>query len=723
MAFFRTIIKRMSLCCLILAAIVAPLFFTWAAEALSSNANLSNLTISAGTLTPSFASDTVSYTDSVANTVTSVTVTPTAADAIATIKVNGTTVANGAASGLISLNVGSNIIRVRVTAQKGAPRTYTITVTRAKSSIADLSNLTISAGTLTPTFATGTLSYADSVANTVTSVTVTPTAADATAAIKVNGTTQASGAASGPISLIVGSNTISVVVTAQDGTTIKAYTITATRMGRLQITSTSLPEATQGVFYSYILAATGGDGNYTWSSTGLPGGLSINTSTGSITGTPSTAAGSPFSVAISVHDNSGSTATKNLSLTVHPQLTITTAGLPNATVGKFYWVFVTASDGLRPYRWSATGLPAGLSINTHTGLIIGRPSTTSGSPASVTIAVTDRNANTATRSFSLTVYPLQITTTGLPNAAQGVYYSATVTASGGLTPYTWSATGLPPGLSINASNGAITGRPSTTSGSSFTVTVKVIDANSINASRNLSLAVAGDNTPPSLSVDQPVDGSYVNTNIIAVSGAASDDGSGLAAVNVNGINAYVDNNGNFNCTVGGLTTGANTITVTATDNAGNSTTVSRTIRLATVTITDSSGQITGSFSGSNNVVNVTASGLDPHPAPNCYYVKYSDPDGGFTYVDSGILDNDGNLTSYCNLNQGSSSNAQPGTWTVDVHEDDSNGHIVAQVINATFEVEDSAIPEFPTPVAAILVLGMCAAGYAWFRKRYWERLA
>ncbi|MGD0153955.1 MAG: putative Ig domain-containing protein, partial [Thermacetogeniaceae bacterium] len=662
--------------------------------------------------------DTVSYTDNVANTVTSVTVTPTAADATATIKVNGTTVANGTASGPISLNVGSNIIKVRVNAHKGAPRTYTITVTRAKSSIADLSNLTISAGTLTPTFATGTLSYTDSVANSVTSVTVTPTAADTTATVRVNGAPVASGAASGPISLIVGSNTISVVVTAQDGTTIKAYTITATRMGRLQITSTSLPAATQGVFYSYILAATGGDGNYTWSATGLPGGLSINTSTGSITGTPSTATGSPFSVAISVHDNSGSTATKNLSLIVHPQLTITTAGLPNATVGKFYWVFVTASGGLRPYRWSATGLPAGLHINTHIGLITGWPSTTSGSPASVTITVTDKNGNTATRSFSLAVYPLQITTTSLPNAAQGVHYSATVSASGGLTPYTWSATGLPAGLSINASTGAITGTPSTTSGSPFTVTVKVTDANNINASRNLSLAVAGDNTPPSLSVDQPVDGSYVNTNSIAVSGTASDAGSGLAGVNVNGINAYVDNNGNFSCTVGGLTTGANTITVTATDNAGNSTTVSRTIRLATITITDNSGQVTGSFSGSNNVVNVTVSGLDPNLAPNYYYIEYKDP-GTFTYGDLGVW-NSGNLTSSYNLNQNI---GQPGTWTVDVHEDDSNGHIVAQVTSATFEVEDSAIPEFPTPVAAILVLGMCAAGYAWFRKRYGEKLA
>ena len=99
----------------------------------------------------------------------------------------------------------------------------------SSSTDATLSAFTISQGTLSPTFASGTTSYTASVANAVTSMTVTPTVNESHATIKVNGTTVVSGQASGSINLSVGSNTITTVVTAQDGTTKKTYTLTVTR--------------------------------------------------------------------------------------------------------------------------------------------------------------------------------------------------------------------------------------------------------------------------------------------------------------------------------------------------------------------------------------------------------------------------------------------------------------------------------------------------------------
>ena len=104
---------------------------------------------------------------------------------------------------------------------------------------ANLSNLTISAGTLTPAFASGTLSYTASVSNATTSITETPTVADATATVKVNGTAVVSGNPSGPISLAVGSNVITTVVTAQDGTTTRTYTVTVTRAATYTLTYTA----------------------------------------------------------------------------------------------------------------------------------------------------------------------------------------------------------------------------------------------------------------------------------------------------------------------------------------------------------------------------------------------------------------------------------------------------------------------------------------------------
>ncbi|OAQ38844.1 hypothetical protein A5893_12425 [Pedobacter psychrophilus] len=207
--------------------------------AVSANADLSALNLSSGILSPTFAAATIGYTASVSNATTSITVTPTKAEANATIKVNGTTVASAAASGAIALNVGSNTITTIVTAQNGTTKTYTVTVTRAASANADLSALDLSSGTLSPTFAAATIGYTASVANATISITLTPTKAEANATIEVNGTTVASAAASGAIALNVGSNTITTIVTAQNGTT-KTYALTVTRKDSQTITFDAL---------------------------------------------------------------------------------------------------------------------------------------------------------------------------------------------------------------------------------------------------------------------------------------------------------------------------------------------------------------------------------------------------------------------------------------------------------------------------------------------------
>jgi hypothetical protein len=103
---------------------------TFSVEIPSPDASLSNLSIDHGTLTPSFATSTLSYTDSVANDITSLTVTATTTDASATIKINGTNATSGIAFG-VSLGIGANPINVLVTAADTSTSTYTIAVTRA----------------------------------------------------------------------------------------------------------------------------------------------------------------------------------------------------------------------------------------------------------------------------------------------------------------------------------------------------------------------------------------------------------------------------------------------------------------------------------------------------------------------------------------------------------------------------------------------------------------
>ena len=93
--------------------------------------SLSSLTVSAGTLTPAFSSTTTSYSTSVSNSVSSITVTPVARSVNATITVNGRSVTSSQTSQAISLNVGSNTISIIAITPDGASKTYTITVNRA----------------------------------------------------------------------------------------------------------------------------------------------------------------------------------------------------------------------------------------------------------------------------------------------------------------------------------------------------------------------------------------------------------------------------------------------------------------------------------------------------------------------------------------------------------------------------------------------------------------
>ncbi|MCE9611554.1 MAG: cadherin-like beta sandwich domain-containing protein [Chthoniobacter sp.] len=196
---------------------------------LSDNANLANLTLSSGTLNPVFGSGTTNYTTSVPTSTTSVTVTPIVAQANATVKINNATVVSGHPSTPIALSFGPNTITTVVTAPDGVTtKSYTITVYRLLSTNANLSNLTLGSGTLSPDFSSGTTAYVST--TTGSGVTVTPVTSDTNATITVNGMAVTSGSVSGPITLNIGTNTITTVVTAQDGITTQTYTVTVTRV-------------------------------------------------------------------------------------------------------------------------------------------------------------------------------------------------------------------------------------------------------------------------------------------------------------------------------------------------------------------------------------------------------------------------------------------------------------------------------------------------------------
>jgi hypothetical protein len=195
------------------------------------DADLSGLSISSGSLSPTFDAATTSYSATVAYTVSSLDVTAVLSDAAAGLTIGGAGASSNVAK-TVALAIGSNNIDVVVTADgSSVTKTYTIAVTRtAASTDADLSALTLSSGSLSPSFSSGTNTYTANVAYAASSITMTATANDSGYnALTVNAVSTTSGAASAAISLSVGANAIPVVVTAEDGSTTNTYTVTVTR--------------------------------------------------------------------------------------------------------------------------------------------------------------------------------------------------------------------------------------------------------------------------------------------------------------------------------------------------------------------------------------------------------------------------------------------------------------------------------------------------------------
>jgi hypothetical protein len=272
-----------------------------------------------------------------------------------------------------------------------------------------------------------------------------------------------------------------------------------TKYQPLVIAKASPPSGNVGVAYGITFTATGGLVPYTWSiSAGtLPTGLTLNASTGAVSGTPTSAA--TFNFTLQCTDSQTPTqavATQNFKITINatPTLSITTKTLTAATVNFAYSATLAATGGVQPYKWTVTSgtLPAGLTLSS-TGVISGIPTVVGSSTFTVQVADSQATPATATQILTLAVNvlgKLQITTTTLTAATDGVAYNATLTATGGITPYTWTITSgtLPTGLTLSTS-GVISGTPTQTGSFTFTVQVQDSETTPQTATQSLTLVV------------------------------------------------------------------------------------------------------------------------------------------------------------------------------------------------------------------------------------------
>jgi hypothetical protein len=235
------------------------------------------------------------------------------------------------------------------------------------------------------------------------------------------------------------------------------------------ISSAATATATTGTAFSYTIAASNTPTSF--GAALLPAGLSINTSTGVISGTPTTAGTYPVTLTAT---NTAGSGTKQLTITVSSAIVVpvvSSAATATGTVGSAFSYTITASN--TPTSYAATGLPAGITVNTTTGVVSGVPTTSGTFTANVSAINAGGTGNKqVTITVSSGVVAPVVSGAATATGTVGTAFSYTITASN--TPTSYAATGLPAGVTVNTTTGVVSGTP--TAAGTFTSTVSATNA-------------------------------------------------------------------------------------------------------------------------------------------------------------------------------------------------------------------------------------------------------
>jgi hypothetical protein len=253
--------------------------------------------------------------------------------------------------------------------------------------------------------------------------------------------------------------------------------IELTTPGALAISTTSLPEGFVGTEQNPRVTVAGGTYPYTYSlvSGTLPNGITLDSATGNLYGTPTTPGDYTFTVGVRDKNNNYVERQYTLRITA-PLAFITGAALPRGTVNQLYDTVLSITGGTAPYTAciSAGSLPAGMTISAG-GRISGTPA--SSTSTVFTISATDNAGATATRDFALSVdEPLTIHTHRIRSGFPGQPYNEMLSGGGGFVPYTWSivAGQLPAGIILQGQTGQLNGAPA--DAGSGTVSISLQDS-------------------------------------------------------------------------------------------------------------------------------------------------------------------------------------------------------------------------------------------------------
>jgi hypothetical protein len=433
---------------------------------------------------------------------------------------------------------------------------------------------------------------------------------------------------------------------------------------------------TQGDVLSLQVQATDPAGNgLTYSATGLPPGLTIDADSGLISGVLSSnsASGSPYNVTVTATDGSYSGSAAFTWSVTNQAVTVMNPGTQSGTGGSPVSLQINASDPAQlPLTYAAVGLPEGATINASSGLISGTLDSSAGGAYAVTVMASDSQGNSGSVSFTWNVTYLNQAPT-LDNPGDQLDHAGDV-VSLQLSGYdvdgdtvTYSATGLPSGLSLDQTTGIISGTLPASAGAStpYSVTVTASDG-TLTASQTFNWFVTG--APVTLTSP----GDQTNSEGDVVSLQLSANGSGLT-YRASGLPSGLSLNtstGLISGTVasGDAANGPYTATVTATDTQGHS----------------SAQQFTWNVNVPANSLTLTNPGHQSNAESDnvSLQVQASDPDGDtLEYAASGLpigllIDPTTGLIS--GTVDYSAAEISGGQYHVIVTVDDGNGQTISQ---------------------------------------------
>jgi hypothetical protein len=310
-----------------------------------------------------------------------------------------------------------------------------------------------------------------------------------------------------------------IVVSVSDGkasVSLPAFSITVSAAPNNPPTISGSPTttATEGTPYAFQPSASDPDGDpLTFSATGLPSWLVVNSGTGRLSGTPPKGSAGTFSgIVVSVSDSKASVSLPAFSITVSaaPNNPPTISGSPTttATEGTAYAFQPSASDpDGDPLTFSATGLPSWLVVSTSTGRLSGTPPKGSaGSFSGIVVSVSDGKATASLPAFSITVSappnnPPTISGTPASSGTTGQAYSFQPTASDpdGQT-LAFGIANKPGWASFSATTGRLSGTPAAANvGTNANIVISVSDGTLSATLPAFSITVTAANRPPTIS--------------------------------------------------------------------------------------------------------------------------------------------------------------------------------------------------------------------------------